>query len=324
MSDLNTQLDMSAHLLYEEAQKRGISCTTFGDSQTILMEKNGKSWYTIGSRTSLQSSVGRTISNQKNLTKKILEHFTIPTAKFIIVKKSEDLEKLELLTFPVVMKPIAGAHGKDVIVGIKTIEDAKNAYTQYGKPVLFEEQLLGIEYRIVCVNYKFVAAAYRKPAFVTGDGVKTVTHLIIDKNAHPLRGDGHASPLTKITIDSEVEKYLAEQNLTVNSVIPDKTEVYLRKTANLSTGGEAFDVTSQVCEENQMLFEKIAKVCDLNTLGIDIMCQSLDEPIVNQKNAGVIEINGSPGLRMHKFPMEGSSINIATNILDMLESAYNV
>lgn len=313
-------LDMSAKLLYEEAQKRDITCTTFGDSQTILMEKNGKKWYTIGSRTSLQSSVGRTIANQKNLTKKILEHFGIPTAKFIQVKNESELEQLSKLSFPVVMKPIAGAHGNNVVVGINSWEEAKKTFLSYNKPVLFEEQLAGTEYRIVCIDYTFVAAAYRKPAHVTGDGTNTIQALIDKKNQHPLRGNGHTSPLTKITVDEQVSTYLAEQNYSLDSIPEQNQDVFLRKTANLSTGGEAYDVTESVSQENRELFEQIAQACDLNTIGIDVMCSSLSQPITEQQSAGVIEVNGSPGLRMHQYPIEGTPLNIAKSILDMVEN----
>ena len=317
-NDHSVTLDMSAKLLYEEAQNRGITCTTFGDSQTILMQKNEKQWYTIGARTSLQSSVGRTIANQKNLTKKILEYFKIPTAKFVEVKNVSALSQIAELSFPLVMKPVSGAHGDNVIVGIKSQQEAEKAFLAYKKPVLFEELLIGTEYRVVCIDYKFAAAAYRKPAHVTGDGVSTVATLIDKKNQHPLRGVGHTSPLTKIIVDEQVLEYVAQQDSALDHVPEKDQDIFLRRTANLSTGGEAYNVTDLVSPENRILFEKIARVCDLNTLGIDIMCTSLSKPIIEQSNAGVIEVNGSPGLRMHQYPLTGEPINLAKLILDMV------
>lgn len=317
------KLDMSAKLLFEEAQKRNISCTTFGDSQTILMEKNGVQWYTIGSRTSLQSSVGRTIANKKNLTKQILLHFKIPTAKFVQIKKEAELTNLSKLAFPIVMKPVAGAHGDNVVIGINSQEEATSIFSSYNQPVLFEEQLQGTEYRIVCIDYKFAAAAFRKPAHVTGDGINTIQDLINVKNQHPLRGNGHTSPLTKIIINDQVMNTLNEKDYSLEFVPEKGQDVYLRKTANLSTGGEAFDVTNSVSQENRQLFEKIAKACDLNTIGIDVMCESLDQPITEQEKAGIIEVNGSPGLRMHQYPVAGNPINLAAVIMDMLEKTYS-
>jgi len=313
------KLNASSRIMFEEAESRGIVGTTFGDSETILMQYQGKQWYTRGSRTSLQSSVGKTIADNKDLTKKVLAHFHLPTAKHIKVNSASDLELLTPLQFPVVMKPLDERHGRGVVVGIPNLEAATKAYTaQSYTKVIFEEMLSGLEYRIVCVDFKFVAAAFRKPAHVTGDGRSTVSELIAQKNQHPWRGKGHAFNLTLIETDEQVETFLKEQALTLDSVPATDQEVPLRKTANLSTGGEAWDVTDEVSDENKALFEAIAKACDLNVAGIDVMCQSLQTAIGDQPQAGVIEVNASPGLRMHHYPIKGTARNIAGAIINMV------
>jgi cyanophycin synthetase len=225
-------LNASSRILYLEAQERGISCTVFGDHETILMEKDGKSWYTRGSRTSLQSSVGKSIADKKPLAKSILTFFGLPTAKGITVRKETELEQLNDFRFPVVMKPTDGGHGKGVVVGVKNFDEAKRLFLEAQQTVLFEEMLKGIEYRIVCVNFKFIAAAFRKPAHVIGNGKNTIQELIDEKNKHPWRGEGHHNNLSLIKVDQLVENYLAEQELTVDSVPEEGREVFLRKTAN--------------------------------------------------------------------------------------------
>lgn len=312
------KLNASSRIMYEEAQKRGITCSIFGDQQTILMEQNGKQWYVRGSRTSFQSSVGKTIADKKDLTKKILHHFNLPTAKHAVVSKSEHFSLLEKLTFPLVMKPLSERHGKGVVVGIKSINEAKEYWQAEQQKMLFEEMLVGTEYRVVCVDFKFIAAAFRKPAFVTGDGIHSIENLIMQKNEHPWRGKGHIHNLTLIEVDEMVLDYLKEQRYTLSDIPPAGTEVFLRRTANLSTGGEAWDITDEVSPENQQLFEKIARACDLNVIGIDIMCNSLATPIVEQNKAGVIEVNASPGLRMHHYPIEGKPRNVAAKILESI------
>ncbi len=311
-----THLNASSRILFTAAEALGITCTTFGTDDLILMEKDGKRWYTRGSRTSLQSSVGKTIADQKPLTKQILQHFHLPTARGCTVKTAADLAQLAALTFPLVMKPVDESHGNGVVVGIKTAAEAAQKFSAQEKgKVLFEEMLHGTEYRIVCVNFQFVAAAYRKPAHVTGNGTATIQELITEKNNHPWRGAGHQSNLSLIIVDDTVLEYLHEQNCTLETIPSAGQEVLLRKTANLSTGGEAWDVTDTVCAENRALFERIARVCDLNVIGIDMMCDSLEKPISEQKSAGVIEVNASPGLRMHHFPMQGTPRDVAGEIL---------
>ncbi len=313
---------ISSKIMMEEATKRGIECHIFDDKKTVLMKKDGVSWFTRGARTSLQSSIGKTIADKKQLTKKILLYYNLPTAKYVQVNKVDQLDTVAELSFPVVMKPLDGNGGRGVVVGIPDLESAKQAYLKSNEPMLFEELLTGTEYRITCVNYRFVAATYRKAAFVTGDGTSTVQQLIDQKNSHPWRGEGHESFLTKIKVDELVISYMQEQGFTIDSVPSKDLEVHLRKTVNLSTGGEAWDMTDEVCEENKQLFTQIAKVCDLNLIGIDMMCESLSTPIVNQPTAGVVEVNAAPGLRMHHYPIQGEPRNVASAVLDMVEAHY--
>lgn len=301
--------------MYEAAGKLGITCTIMPDHQTILMQLDGQQWYSRGSRTSTQSAIGQTIASNKATAKQFLEAYQIPTAQSVFVTQSSELTKLSALQWPVVMKPAKGAHGRGVIVGIQSLSEAETAFNKLAEPALFEELLNGTEYRIVCVDYQFQAAAYRKAAYVVGDGEHTITELVALKNQDPNRQAGHKGKLSSIIIDDVVVANLAELNFTPTSVPAKNQEVQLRKTANLSTGGEAHTVTHLVCPENKALFEKIARIFDLSVIGIDIMCQSLETPIIDQPKAGVIEINKSPGLRMHHFPSVGAPIDLASIIL---------
>jgi cyanophycin synthetase len=314
--DVN-RLDASSRIMYQAAVARDIACTIMPDYQTILMKHANHSWYTRGSRTSFQSAIGQTIVNNKALTKEFLTAYQIPTAKAVKVTRASELSQLDQLQWPLVMKPTQGAHGQGVVVGLNSLAEAKLAWEKATTPVLFEEMLEGTEYRIVCVGYTFVAAAFRKPAFVVGDGQHTIKQLIDLKNQQPGRAAGHQGNLSLIIIDPELERVLMTQQLELLSIPRTDQEVMLRKTANLSTGGEAHNVTDQVCAENKALFEQIARVCDLNVLGIDIMCQNLTTPITAQTKAGVIEVNKSPGLRMHHYPSQGESIDVAGQILTM-------
>ncbi len=316
-------LTETTSLLYEEAIKRGIEVTMVGPL-TLSMHKQGVGWYVHGSRTSLQSSIGYMIAKKKHIAKAILANKDIPTAKHVLIKTAQDLDKLTHLAFPIVVKPTHGKGGRDVMVGVPSREEAAQIYQQFeprideeeGIFLLAEEMLSGQEYRILCVDYTFVAAAYRKPAHIIGDGYSSIQELVEASNAQ--RGPGQANPLTNLMVDRRAHQVLRAQGYTMTSVPAKGLEVRLQQIANLSTGGEPWNVTDQVCKENIALFEHIAHVCDLNTIGIDVMCTSLSTPIRKQPQAGVIEINASPGLRTHHFPVHGEPINVAGKILDMV------
>lgn len=322
------RLTISSQLLIMEAFKREIECEMFeNDDGLVSMSKLGKQWYVRGSRTSTQSSIGKSISDHKYLAKELFVKHNVPTATYVLVKTIEDIHRVEKLSFPVVGKPSNGTHGMGVVVGLHTmkevIEYATDQFTTWLKPnregeyLLFEEIMSGNEYRVLCVDYKMVAVTQRVPAHVIGDGIHTVQQLIDKKNTAQQRGTRFAH--LPIEVDHLVHHCLKEQGYDIESIPDNNMTVILRKTANLSTGGDAWSLMQQVHPTNIALFEKIAQVCDLNTIGIDVMCNTLEKPIDDQPNTGIIEVNCHPGLRMHHFPLRGEPVNAAGLILDMVE-----
>lgn len=318
---MQKSLSISTRLLYEELSKQRI-ITSIINNQLLELKIKNKLIYLKGTKNSLQSSVGSSIAQNKNLSKIILHRYNIPTAKHVVVEKRKQLKKIKRLQFPIVMKPIDGAHGKGVVVGIKSYSKSRTFFIQSQmqnkKTMIFEETLLGNEFRILCIDHKFVAATLRKPAFITGDGKKTIEELIHEKNQHPWRSDDHTTPLSKIMIDDLLNYDLAEKGLSYISIPKKGEEIQLRKTSNISNGGEPENVTAQVCKENKNLFEKISVVCDLNIIGLDVMCQTLSKPLIEQDGAGIVEINASPGLRIHHYPLKGKPINVASKIIEMI------
>lgn len=93
--------------------------------------------------------------------------------------------------------------------------------------------------------------------------------------------------------------------------------VYLKSTANLSTGGTSVDVTDMMHPENIFLCERISRVIGLDVCGVDIMAENLTQPL--KENGGcILEVNAAPGFRMHLAPSEGLPRNVASPVIDML------
>ena len=78
-----------------------------------------------------------------------------------------------------------------------------------------------------------------------------------------LAGAGHA--LTGITASSDPDR--VEAILPGVSVLPADEILYLKTTANISTGGTAIDRTDEVHPENVFLFERIARIIGLQLGG---------------------------------------------------------
>src|SRR6185295_12800335 len=123
--------------------------------------------------------------------------------------------------------------------------------------------------------------------------------------------------LTAIKVDEHTQKILLEKNLSLNSILNDREELWLKPTANISTGGTATDVTELVHPDNIFMCERIARIIGLDICGIDIMTPDLSQPI-NEIGGAVLEVNAAPGFRMHLAPTDGLPRNVAEPVINML------
>jgi cyanophycin synthetase len=312
----------SNRIMAAEAVSLGLRVAHVADAADgqglLLIEGRGCRFHAMGSMISVQSAIGREIARDKALTKAVLARAGLPVARGVVIRDEHDLARLVDLEPPWVLKPLDGTHGDGVVVGIATMQAVAAVWAERRRPLLCEALLRGREHRVVCVGPRLVAAALRKPAFVVGDGEHSVSELVAAKNREPQRSHGHHGDRTRIDIDDEVHRELSRRQLHPGSIPRAGEEVVLRRRANLSLGGEAYDVTDEVCAANRALFVRVAEAVDLRVVGIDVMSETLAEPLADQLGAGIIDVNARPGLRMHHAPSGGQPRNVARAILELV------
>ncbi|MBA2249071.1 MAG: cyanophycin synthetase [Chitinophagaceae bacterium] len=317
----NTRLGPSTGSIVEEAEKRGIPFIRLNKQSLVQLgygihQKRIRA--TIAGST---SCIAVDIAGDKEETKRLLGNAEIPVPKGRIIYPEETAQDaINDIGFPLVFKPVDGNHGKGATTNITTLEQAEKALEAarfYGRKVIAERFITGYDFRLLVINYKFICAALRTPAAVSGDGIHTIQWLADEVNKDPRRGYGHEKVLTQIKIDSFTQKMLDDKGYTLET-IPAKGElVLLKPTANLSTGGTSADVTDEVHSINIFLAERIAKIIGLDICGIDIMASDLKTPLFDNGGA-VLEVNAAPGFRMHVEPSEGLPRNAAEPVVDML------
>lgn len=314
------ELGPSGRALMSAAASRGIPVRRIG-RESLLELGYGKYrrrlQAAVSDRTSLISTE---LVQDKAVTKSFLKMALVPVPSgFVARTESELVAGLESLRPPWVIKPVDGHHGQGVTLNLETIEDAKLALIharKFSTECVVESMVCGRDYRLLVVGKKLIAAGERKPAHVIGDGLATVEQLIEQANLDPRRGDGHCNVLTKISIDDDVHKELATQELKTDSVPSVGRYVRLRGTANISTGGTAGDVTDIVHPEIRCLSERIARLVDLDICGIDLIHSDIRRP--PDSDTAVIEVNAGPGLRMHISPSDGRPRDIAGYIVESM------
>ena len=267
------------------------------------------------------SSIAVDIAGNKDHTKQILKEQAIPVAKGLTIFNEDGLhEAIKKVGFPLVFKPLNGNHGKGATINVKTEAEAIEAFAyaqKYSHRVIVESFITGHDFRVLVIDNRMVAAAQRVPANVLADGIHTIQQLIDIENNDPRRGYGHENVLTEITIDRDSLDLLEKMGYNLESVPPKGEVIYLKSTANLSTGGTSIDVTDMVHPQNVFICERIARVIGLDICGIDIMANNLTEPL-NENGGVVLEVNAAPGFRMHLAPSEGLPRNVAAPVIDML------
>ena len=315
------RLGPSTGALVDEARRRRIPWIRL-NRRSLVQLGYGKNQRRIQATVaSTTSSIAVELACDKEDTKNLLEAAEVPVPRGVIVYNEEELEAaVKKLGYPLVTKPLNGNHGRGATTNLRSWEEALHGLEQaqkHGRAVIVERFITGLDHRVLVINYKFVAAALRTPAAVTGDGRSTIQQLIDEVNKDPRRGFGHEKVLTNIKIDTATEKILDAKGLTLESVLPQGEELWLKPTANLSTGGTATDVTDRVHPNNIVLCERIARIIGLDICGVDIMASDLETPLTENGGA-VLEVNAAPGFRMHLEPTVGLPRNVAEPVIDML------
>ena len=315
------RLGPSTGSIVEEAVSRDIPWIRLGTNSLVQLGYGVNQMRFQATITCKTSNIAVDIACDKEETKRMLSNASIPVADGDICVDEEDLEStIKKIGYPIVLKPLDGNHGKGASINVRTWEDAVEglAYAKkYSRRVIVEKFITGFDFRVLIIDNKLVAAAKRVPANVVGDGKNSIQQLIDITNQDPRRGYGHENVLTQIEIDRDSEDLLEKLGYTVDT-IPEKEEiVYLKSTANLSTGGTSVDVTDMMHPENIFLCERIARVIGLDICGVDIMAENLTQPL--KENGGcILEVNAAPGFRMHLAPSEGLPRNVAAPVIDML------
>jgi cyanophycin synthetase len=315
------RLGPSTGSIVEEAVSRDIPWIRLGTNSLVQLGYGVNQMRFQATITCNTSNIAVDIACNKEETKRMLENASIPVASGSICVDEEDLEHtIKKIGYPIVIKPLDGNHGKGASINVKTWEDSVSGLAhakQYSRRVIVEKFITGFDFRVLVINHKLVAAAKRVPANVVGNGKSTIQELIDETNLDPRRGYGHENVLTEITVDRDTEDLLAKLNYTLESVPKNGETVYLKSTANLSTGGTSIDVTDMMHPENIFLCERISRVIGLDICGIDIMAENLTQPL--KENGGcILEVNAAPGFRMHLAPSEGLPRNVASPVIDML------
>lgn len=192
----------------------------------------------------------------------------------------------------IVVKPNSKSCGNGVFVVDNKADflEAFNEASSEDDIVLVQKYISGNDYRILVLDNEVVSAYQRKPMEAVSDGKKTVDELF-ESRISELRSKKRYIELD--FKDKRVQLALKKQELHKDSVLPKGIKLQFLYNSNLSTGGEAVDVTESINPFYADLSIKLTRDMGLRFCGVDIITE---KDITKKSNYYIIEINASPGI----------------------------
>lgn len=282
--------------------------------------KNSKSCKKVYYLYNANPSAAREICNNKAITSQTLMAHDIPVSPFILLHKNTSMLDIELkrhpLKYPLVIKPVDGTHGNDVLVGIQTRteleQQLKTLFTKTDA-VIIEEQLEGNDYRILVVNGDVVDVVCRDFISIVGDGKTRIDDLIKRRNEKQLENKDH----TTHNIDWEL---IARESggLDGDGILAAGKEIMISNVRNYHNGAniKRIDIAS-IHPDNIAMLCKVNKAIGLVVSGVDFMTPDITKSY--RENGGtIIEVNANPGLDIHVNPKDNRSSSMGELVVARL------
>ncbi|HSM19669.1 MAG TPA: N-acetylglutaminylglutamine synthetase [Hyphomicrobiales bacterium] len=289
-------LNPYAQIIVDEARRRGIAVEIEDAAAGLFsLSLGGRSICCRESLCDLTSAVAMSRCDDKTLTHRLLAKAGLSVPAQAIVKKDEEAVSFLKRHERVVVKPARGEQGHGVFVDLTAKEQVLSALKQARElcdTVLIEQFVTGEDLRVIVIGGEVVAAAVRRPAAILGDGVHTIVELIDKQSRRRAAATGGES---LIPLDEETERCVEQAGYQMLDVLPAETELQVRKTANLHTGGTIHDVTPELHPDLAEASVKAAEVLHMPVVGLDLIVESPDKPAHY-----LIEANERPGLANHE------------------------
>ncbi len=298
------------------AEKLSISWKLLIPGALVQFSKGKKKWRQLKAISPINDSVAMILTTYKDTCSSYLRKhgYSVPRHKIVNnVKDILDFKKENKIK-DIVIKPVKGFGGMGITIlprndkqikeGLQLAED--KSLSRRKTKILVEEYVKGNNYRILVLGKKVIAAVYREPAKVIGDGTSNIG-LLIDVINLELKDQNKGS----IQMDLETTEVLSSQGLTLKSILKKGQSVQLRLNCNLCSGGTSSECLSKVNKYFKKIAIDVTNLVGLRLSGIDIITPDITNP-----NAGysINELNHNPGLRTHYLPDKGKPVDVALKI----------
>lgn len=287
-------------MVIDRIHQKGFECRKEGDEITVVTKRGELVFFKDVAQFGIKP---QPLFKDKWGVENMLAPFVrVPKAKVFENKNSVAAWEVVQSFSPskAVVKPLSGAGGDGITVGVDSLDSVRAALDKIPTgSYLIEEYISGNDYRIYVVGGDVIAVGLRVIPYVVGDGKSTLKSLINKKKRERSRKTFYKHPKREILVKPVLNKLMG-------SVPKDGEKVVIGETANISQGGECYDVTDIMHES----FHEIAALCWFATdcvsdhFSIDLICEDIATSAYKQ-NYGILELNSRSGHGQLIYPYTG-------------------
>lgn len=220
--------------------------------------------------------------------------------------------------FPLFVKPNEESEGRGVsrVYDIRQLVDALHELFSWTDHVLVQKPIAGNEFRVVVLDGEIISAYQRWPLQICGDGCLTIRELLAQKIVL-LRANNRGKKIEPN--DWRIQRELTHQHRRFDDIPIANEVVSLLPNANLSTGGEAEDLTERIHSSYRDYCASVTRDMGVMLCGVDLMAPNITESL---SSPTVLEINSAPGLNNFAAsgPLQGEIVErLYEKVLDRLK-----
>ena len=259
------------------------------------------------------SDIAIRLAKDKFSTSSVLEKYNIPIPRFLKInleKESTDdvINNMQIknISFPIVIKPIYGTFGIDVVTDIESYDELDGYLNQYREKypyLLLEEQIEGDCYRIFVFNNKILDVIKREKPYITGNGKSKIRELINIRNEEQKK-------MKLFPTNNVGDLLLKKQGYTKDHVLENGKKIYISNVINMHNGARISRVEiDSIPEKNKKIFLKTNEALEINCSGLDYLSNDISVDY-DKNNSKILEVNGTPDTEIHdlvKFEKDNDS-----------------
>lgn len=290
---------LSTNSLIVEMKNNGYIIDT--QEKTVKYCKNNNDCITKSYKKHFNDLEAIKLVKDKFKTSSLLIKNNIPVPKFAKIDSHDNVKniintmnKLDIY-FPIVLKPIDGTFGIDVITNIdneKELNESINSLKKKYKELMLEEQISGDCYRIFVFNNKVIDVIKREKPYVIGNGIHTVNELIEERNKEQEK-------LGLFQTKNVSNLFIIKQGYTLDTILEDKVKVYISNVINMHNGARISRIPlDTIPQKNIDMFINTNKYLNILCSGLDYLSENITVDY-DKNDSKILEVNGTPDTEIH-------------------------